>query len=132
MNWNRIFLGACTGAFAGYGVFTIWPSALARWNWLGGWLAAGIIITTGWLVNHYLNAMPNKSDGAWVDMALPIWLSSFLGGNVMLTVDKGLVRAAYGMFHGANIGGAFPTIILELVGATIGGFLLYKYRRSDV
>lgn len=46
MNWNRIFLGACTGAFAGYGVFTIWPSALARWNWLGGWLAAGIIITT--------------------------------------------------------------------------------------
>nr|PZN01966.1 MAG: hypothetical protein DIU66_10615 [Bacillota bacterium] len=131
MNLRRILMGMCTGAFAGFGVFTIWPSSLARWNWLGGWLAAGIIITTGWLVNHYAGAMPNK-DGAWVDMALAIWLSALLGGNVVLDPVEGLVRGAYGLLHGANLGGALITIFLQLIGATMAGYLLYAARRSDV
>jgi hypothetical protein len=121
--------GILTGAFAGFGVFTIWPSSLARWNWLGGWLAAGIIITTAWLVNHYAGSMPNK--GAWVDMALAIWLSALLGGSVILDPSKGLVRGGYGILHGANLGAALMTIVLQLIGATIAGYLLYVMRRSD-
>ncbi|MDN5331066.1 MAG: hypothetical protein PWP45_291 [Tepidanaerobacteraceae bacterium] len=131
MNFRRILMGMCTGAFAGFGVFTIWPSSLARWNWLGGWLAAGIIITTGWLVNHYAGGLPNKEGGAWVDMALSIWLSALLGGTVVLDPVNGLIRGAYGIFHGANLGGAFLTIILQLIGATIAGYFLYAARRSD-
>ncbi|TYP55464.1 hypothetical protein LZ11_01179 [Thermosediminibacter litoriperuensis] len=34
MSLRRILAGMCTGAFVGFGVFTIWPSCLARWNWL--------------------------------------------------------------------------------------------------
>ncbi|NPV45163.1 MAG: hypothetical protein HPY70_14515 [Firmicutes bacterium] len=132
MDLRRIFTGMCTGAFVGFGVFTIWPSSLARWNWLGGWLAAGIIITTGWLVNHYASGMPNRGNGAWVDMALPIWLSALLGGTVILDPVNGLVRGAYGIFHGANVGAALMTIFLQLVGATLAGYLLYTKRRSDV
>ncbi|MDN5331469.1 MAG: hypothetical protein PWP45_694 [Tepidanaerobacteraceae bacterium] len=132
MNFIKIIVGTITSAFAGYGVFTIWPSALARWNWLGGWLAAGIIITTGWWVNHYMNAIPNEDDGAWVDMGLAIWLSALLGGSVMLSLDNGLVRSGYGIYHGASIGPALTTIILQLIGATVAGYLLYQIRKGDV
>lgn len=131
MKLSRILIGAITGAFAGYGVFTIWPSALAHWHWLGGWLAAGLIITTAWWLNHYVNAFPNDPDGAWVDMALAIWLSSLLGGNIQLKTNGELVRASYGLYHGISIGPALVTIVLELIGATIAGYLLHLFRRSD-
>lgn len=132
MNLVKTLVGIITSAFVGFGVFTIWPSALERWNWLGGWLAAGIIITTGWWVNHYMNAIPNDNDGAWVDMGLAVWLSSLLGGNVILSTNGELIRGAYGIFHGANIGAALVTIIIQLIGATVAGYLIYQIRRSDV
>ncbi len=131
MNFNKILIGMCAGAFAGFGVFTIWPSSLARWNWLGGWLAAGIIITSAWLINHYVGAMPNKGNYAWIDMALSIWLAALLGGLVVLDPVEGLQRAAYGLLHGANLGGALLTILFQLVGATIAGYFLYYLRRND-
>ncbi len=121
--------GILAGAIAGVGVFTIWPSCLNILPWLGGFIAAGIIITTAFLLNHYCEAFPNEE--AWIDMAFPIWLSALFGGIVGYSAEAGgLVRVANGLFHGGDLMGAIPTIVLELIGATIGGYLIVLMERA--
>ncbi|HIP75530.1 MAG TPA: hypothetical protein EYH13_05310 [Thermococcus paralvinellae] len=132
MKFGKILTGIMAGAIAGVGVFTIWPSMLSLIPWFGGFIAAGIIITTAFLLNHYVSAFPNEEKTAWVDMALSIWLSALLGGIVGYSAQAGgIVRVANGIFNGANILGAIPTIVLEIIGASIGGYLIVAFERSQ-
>ncbi|WP_029165178.1 Lin0368 family putative glycerol transporter subunit [Aminiphilus circumscriptus] len=122
--WKRIIVGAFGGAFAGVGVFVIWPSVLYHLNWWGGFFAAGTIIPIAWFINHFCGAIPNDPEGSWVDMAFPIGLSAVFGGIVQVTKD-GPVRAAHGIFTGGNPLPSMQTLAVQFVGACIGGLLAY-------
>lgn len=121
---KRILSGAFAGAFAGIGVFVIWPSILYHLNWWGGFFAAGTIIPIAWYINHACEALPNHPEGSWVDMALPIGLVAIFGGLVQVTPD-GPVRVAQGLFTGANLGASLGTLFFQFIGACLGGVLAY-------
>lgn len=94
------------GAIAGMLVFGIWPQMWGTYGIFGGWVAGFFIISICWFVNHYVGIIDNQPDAAFVDMACGVATA----GTVWLMVKNGL-----------PLGPAIPTIMLALIGGSIGG-----------
>ncbi len=99
---------AICGGFA----FGIWPELWKTYGLMGGWLAATLIIGIMWYMNHYHGLIKQDADAAFVDMGLAIAIC-------------GVSRDAflYG-FH--TVVDSLPTILLVIVGATLGGLFAAK------
>ncbi|MDF2548093.1 MAG: hypothetical protein K0R93_2991 [Anaerosolibacter sp.] len=87
-----------------------WGKMVETWGAIGGWMAAGFIVGTTWALNHGVG-MIFQTGGAWIDMA---WAAGF-----------GLL--AGGIYSGASLSKAMPTIISSIVGGTIGAFVLATF-----
>lgn len=96
-------MGYC---IAGMIVMSVW-SQLGTYGIFGGFLAAVIIIGPMWYMNHYINLTGNEDDAAFVDMGLAIAVC-------------GIMRDTF-IQGGHAFVSSLPTILLVIVGATLGG-----------
>lgn len=102
-----------------------WGPLVEKFGPAGGWMAAGFIIGTVWLVNHGLpgngilgitaNAkiIPSglivQGDNApWVDMAWAAAIGTF----------------ANGIYNGGKLSKSLPTLIAVILGGIVGGVIL--------
>lgn len=58
------FIGS---AICGALVFAIWPEMWKSYGIMGGWLAATILISICWYMNHWLGIIDNPQGKIWVD-----------------------------------------------------------------
>ena len=96
------------GAIAGMFVFGIWPEKWQTYGVFGGWMSGFIIISISWYLCHYVGAIDNKPGAATVDMAVGIAMSGTVWGMVKSGLPLGL---------------AVPTIVLCIVGGSLGGLV---------
>ncbi|MEW9122814.1 MAG: hypothetical protein AB2421_08875 [Thermotaleaceae bacterium] len=87
-----------------------WGKLVENFGPAGGWMAAAFIVGTTWALNHGVG-MIHQSGSAWVDMA---WAAGF-----------GLL--AGGIYSGASLSKAMPTIVSAIIGGTIGAFVLATF-----
>ena len=105
MKYLSSFVGA---AILGALVFGIWPEMWKSYGIMGGWLAATILVSIGWYMNHRLEVIDNPPGQAWVDMG---WAVGSAG------VGWGLVR----FYPDAELHKALPTLICCLIGGGLAG-----------
>jgi hypothetical protein len=84
----------------------LWGKMIEAWGPIGGWMAAGFIVGTMWMLNHGVGLIVQK--GAWVDMA---WAAGV-----------GLFAAA--VVAGDNLSKGLTNVIMAIIGGTLGGFIL--------
>ena len=99
-------------ALAGLLVMSVWGE-LGSVGSYGGYAAALVIIGSMWFLNHYLNLSGNKEGVSFVDMGLAIGVSG-LARDAFLTDQQNLVAA-------------WPTFLLVVIGALIGGSLAVMF-----
>lgn len=107
------FLRSTVGyMIAGMIVMSVWGAFANAYGIAGGYFAAFIIIGPMWYMNHYHGLIKQDADAAFVDMGLAIAIC-------------GVFRDAflYG-FH--TVVDSLPTILLVIVGATLGGLFAAK------
>lgn len=97
---------------AGMIVMSVWGAFAEAYGIIGGFFAAFIIIGPMWYMNHYLGLIKHDADSAFVDMGLGIAICGFFRDAFM----KGF----------GTIADSLPTILLIIVGATIGGLVAAK------
>ncbi|HEL1613201.1 Lin0368 family putative glycerol transporter subunit [Streptococcus suis] len=97
---------------AGMIVMSVWGAFAEAYGIIGGFFAAFIIIGPMWYMNHYLGLIKHDADSAFVDMGLGIAIC-------------GIFRDAFMKGFG-TIADSLPTILLIIVGATIGGLVAAK------
>lgn len=88
-------------------IHLLWGRLVEQHGVLGGYLAAGLIVGSMWVLNHGLG-MIAQSGEAWVDMAL----AAGMGALVISKVKGGRIRTA------------LPNLGAALLGALISGALL--------
>lgn len=93
-------------------VMSVWGAFAEAYGIIGGFFAAFIIIGPMWYMNHYLGLIKHDADSAFVDMGLGIAIC-------------GTFRDAFMKGFG-TIADSLPTILLIIVGATIGGLVAAK------
>lgn len=96
------------GAAVGVGAFSIF----------GGWIAAFVIISPMWFMNHFLGMIPNTADASFVDQGL---------GIALVGIFRDIFRSTAGV---DTFMSSVPTILLVVVGAAIGGYLAFIVRRD--
>ncbi|MEI7667611.1 MAG: hypothetical protein WCI62_01275 [Erysipelotrichaceae bacterium] len=96
------------GAKVGIGAFSIF----------GGWIAAFVIISPMWFMNHFLGMIPNTSEASFVDQGLGIALTG---------IFRDIFRSTAGVDTFLS---SVPTIILVCIGAAIGGYLAFIVRKD--
>lgn len=93
-------------AICGALVFGIWPEMWKSYGIMGGWLAATIVISITWFMNHWLGTIRNPDGRIWVDQGWAVGSS----GTAWAVVR-----------FGADFVEAMPTLILCLIGGALGG-----------
>lgn len=97
---------------AGMIVMSVWGAFADAYGIAGGFFAAVIIIGPMWFMNHYLGLIKHDADSAFVDMGLGIAIC-------------GIFRDAF--LNGfSGITDSLPTILLVIVGASLGGWVAAK------
>ncbi len=59
-------------AICGALVFAIWPEMWKTYGIMGGWLAATILISISWYMNHWLGVIDNPEGKIWVDQGFAV------------------------------------------------------------
>lgn len=103
MRFLRAMLGFLIAAVM---VTTLWGEFVEFYGIVGGWIAAFIIIGPMWLMNHYLELIPNDKDAAFVDMGLGIAVCGVVKGTLI-----------YGM---SGLLLSLPTLAYVVIGAVVG------------
>ncbi|WP_314209049.1 Lin0368 family putative glycerol transporter subunit [Vagococcus salmoninarum] len=103
-------------ALAGLLVMSVWGE-LGNVGVYGGYVAALVIIGPMWFLNHYLNTSGNHEGVSFVDMGLAIGVS-------------GLARDAF-LTDQQNLFAAWPTFLLVVIGALIGGSLAALFAKHQ-
>ena len=92
----------------------------ARRGPIGGWMAAGFIVGSVWMINHVLpgvgfgtemttaSGLIWQSGDAWIDMAWAAGIGLWIGSTV----------------RGASLGRSLPTLIAAVLGGIFGGVIL--------
>lgn len=93
-------------AICGALVFGIWPEMWKSYGIMGGWLAAAILISIAWFMNHWLGIIHNPAGKIWADQG---WAVGAAG------IAWGMVR------FGASFTGSIPTLICCLIGGGLAG-----------
>ena len=107
------FIGS---AICGALVFGIWPEMWKSYGIMGGWLAATILVSISWYMNHWLGTIKNPSGKIWVDQG---WAICAAG------IAWGMVR------FGAQFVQCLPTLICCLIGGVLAG-LAAKYVKKQL
>lgn len=101
-------------------IVLLWGRMVKHWGALGGWMAAGFIVGTIWMVNHALpgvgfgtgqttvSGLIVQSGDAWIDMAWAAGIGLLIGSTV----------------RGKKLSKALPTIAAAVLGGAFGGFML--------
>ena len=63
------FIGSAICGALGFG---IWPEMWKSYGIMGGWLAATILISIAWYMNHWLGVIDNPSGKIWVDQGFAV------------------------------------------------------------
>jgi hypothetical protein len=96
------------GAKVGIGAFSIF----------GGWIAAFVIISPMWFMNHFLGMISQSSDASFVDQGL---------GIALVGIFRDIFRSDAGV---DTFMSSVPTIILVVIGAAIGGYLAFIVKKD--
>ena len=84
MNWKRHFSTAIGGAICGAACFAVWPELWKSYGFMGGFMAATIIISIMWYFNHGLGVVENPNGKIWVDQGFAISAAGIVWGVVRL------------------------------------------------
>jgi hypothetical protein len=68
----RHFSTIIGSAICGALVFAIWPEMWKSYGIMGGWLAATILISIAWYMNHWLGVIDNPCGKIWVDQGFAV------------------------------------------------------------
>ena len=68
----RLFSSFIGSAICGALVFAIWPEMWKSYGIMGGWLAATILISIAWYMNHWLGVIDNPGGKIWVDQGFAV------------------------------------------------------------
>ena len=82
MNWKKHFSTFTGAAICGAACFAIWPEMWKSYVIMGGWLAATIIISIMWYMNHWLGVMENPPGKIWVDQGFAVSAAGIAWGVV--------------------------------------------------
>jgi hypothetical protein len=88
--------------------FSIWPVLWQTFGVMGGYMAAVLVVTVAWYLNHRCGLMYNAPGAAWVDMAWGI----AIGGVAWALVRRG---------SPVMLTRAFPTLACAVIGGALGG-----------
>ena len=102
-------------AICGALVFGIWPEMWKSYGIMGGWLAATILISIAWFMNHWLGVITNSDGRMWIDQG---WCVGSAG------VAWAMVR------FGANFAECIPTLVLCLIGGGLAGIAAAAVKKS--
>lgn len=101
-------------------VTLVWGRMVRAWGAIGGWMAAGFIVGSVWMVNHALpgvgfatemttsSGLIWQSGDAWVDMAWAAGLGLWVGSKV----------------RGASLVKSLPTLLAAILGGIFGGIII--------
>jgi hypothetical protein len=111
------YVGTALGAaiIAAMG-FSIWPVLWQTFGVMGGYLAAVLVVTVMWYLNHRCGLMYNPPGAAWVDMAWGIAIGGVVWALVRRDFDVGLARA-------------LPTLACAVAGGALGGIAAEMVKR---
>ena len=100
----KTLLGAAIFPFV---VRLLWDEIVKNFGPLGGWIAAGLIVGTMWLLNHGLGLIV-QSGKVWIDMALAV----ATGVLVATTLEGNNIKESIPTLMGCCIGGIIAGIVL--------------------
>lgn len=101
-------------------VTLVWGRMVKNWGAIGGWMAAGFIVGSVWMVNHALpgvgfsteqttmSGLIVQSGDAWIDMAWAAGIGLLIGGTV----------------RGNKLSKSLPTLVAAILGGVFGGVML--------
>lgn len=101
-------------------VSLLWDRMVDSWGPIGGWMAAGFIVGSIWMVNHALpgvgfgteqttvSGLIVQSGDAWIDMAWAAGIGLWIGSTV----------------NGKSLGKSLPTVFAAVLGGAFGGIML--------
>ncbi len=103
-------------AIVGALVFGIWPEMWKSYGIAGGWLAAVMLISIAWFMNHWLGIIHNPSGKIWVDQGWPIAAAG---------VAWAMVR------FGAQPSQAVGTVLCIALGGALGGLAAAAVKQTN-
>lgn len=107
MKWLRSIIGYF---FAGMIVMTIWGGVITSdFGYVGGILAAMLIIGPMWFMNHAMNLTAHNPNSGFVDIGLGIAVTGIARDTIKLGTGE--------------LTAALPTIAVVVVGAIFGGIV---------
>lgn len=101
-------------------IILVWGRMVRAWGPIGGWMAAGFIVGSVWMINHALpgvgfgtemttaSGLIWQTGDAWIDMAWAAGIGLWIGSTV----------------RGASLGRSLPTLIAAVLGGIFGGVIL--------
>jgi hypothetical protein len=101
-------------AICGALVFAIWPEMWKSYGIMGGWLAATILISIAWYMNHWLGVIHNPDGRIWVDQGFAVCSAG---------IAWGIVR------FDAVPAQCLPTLICLAIGGALGGWAAIHVKR---
>ena len=108
------FIGS---AVCGALVFGIWPEMWKSYGIMGGWLAATIVISVTWYMNHWLGIISNPDGTIWIDQGWAVGTS-------------GVAWAMVRFYPGAKFIECVPTLCCCLVGGALAGFVASHVKKK--
>lgn len=118
------FTQAVTTMFGGFMfpfiIILVWGRMVRAWGPIGGWMAAGFIVGSVWMINHALPGVgfatemttPSgliwQTGEAWIDMAWAAGVGLWIGSVV----------------RGASLRKSLPTLVAAILGGIFGGIIL--------
>lgn len=104
-------------AICGALVFGIWPEMWKSYGIMGGWLAATILISIAWFMNHWLGVITNSDGRIWIDQG---WAVGSAG------VAWGIVR----FYPNEHLVDCLPVLGLCLIGGALAGVAAVAVKKS--
>lgn len=107
MNWRSYLSTLIGSAICGALVFAIWPEMWKSYGIMGGWLAATILISISWYMNHWLGVIQNPAGKIWVDQGFAVCSAGIAWATVRF---------------GATIWRCLPTLICLVIGGALASW----------
>ena len=104
-------------AICGALVFGIWPEMWKSYGIMGGWLAATILISIAWFMNHWLGVITNSDGRMWIDQGWAVGSAGVAWAIVRFYPDKLLVDC-------------LPVLGLCLIGGGLAGVAAFAVKKS--
>lgn len=103
----KTLLGAIMFSFI---VRLVWDELVKIFGALGGWISAGLIVGSMWMINHHLGLI-NQSGEIWIDMALAVAFGVFFA----TALEGGKIKKSLPVLLGCCLGGILAGIVLAIL-----------------